>query len=263
MMPKVFTYLQSPDEPSGPQADPAGALCGSQRHTAPPSAEPSGFLRLAPLFVKANCCLATGGQWEMVDRHTGQVIAAAAGEMPGPPLFWWQLPDSDLRKILRETLECARLDVPPGAAQGVMALQLSNEAPSDRGRCANDILRMADAATGPPRAARHLHAGNPFGAMPRRAGRGKGFGRHGAVPAREHPLVIALQRAGHQPGHYSTKMEFRLEPEMAAPAAARIILKYLARIMRCNEEGSGWISTRNFSTISGWRSGGRAPCSRC
>jgi CHAD domain-containing protein len=181
--------------------------------------------------------LATGGHWQLMDRHTGQVTAAAAGDMPDPPLFWWQLPDSDLRKILKETLDVRALICRLALRRAFMALQLSNEAHAIVAGVEIDILRIADAAT---RAAALLGTCTPAsvrGHAPARRAIEKVLVAMGAVPAREHPLVIALQRAGHQPGHYSTKMELRLEPEMSAPAAARIILQHLAGVIRCNEEG--------------------------
>jgi CHAD domain-containing protein len=59
----------------------------------------------------------------------------------------------------------------------------------------------------------------------------------GATAAKAHPLVTALERAGLAPGKYTTKLKMDLLPAMPAVIAARLILKRLLDIMRCNEEG--------------------------
>ncbi|MFZ1986244.1 MAG: CHAD domain-containing protein [Desulfatitalea sp.] len=189
------------------------------------------------LFRQGQLLLATSGLWRLVDQHTGKVIASAAGDMPDLPLFWWQLPDSELRKILREALDVRALMCRLPLRRAVMALQMSNEAQAIVAGVDVDILRIADA---PARAAALLGTCTPAsvrGHAPARRAVEKVLTAMGAMPAREHPLVTALHRAGQQPGHYSTKIELRLEPELTVPAAARIILKHLVGIMRCNEEG--------------------------
>lgn len=61
--------------------------------------------------------------------------------------------------------------------------------------------------------------------------------RVGLEPAAESLLVEALQAAGHRPGFYSTKLDYRLVPDQRADMAARAILLRLLETIEANVAG--------------------------
>ncbi|MBN1995240.1 MAG: CHAD domain-containing protein [Anaerolineae bacterium] len=57
----------------------------------------------------------------------------------------------------------------------------------------------------------------------------------GCSPAEKDAYLLALEAVGRQPGDYSAKLNIRLDPQLRADEATKVILRFLLNVMKRNE----------------------------
>lgn len=149
------------------------------------------------------------------------------------PRFVWDIPPGALKGALEPILEMRALIKVVEVEVSTTPVRILNEDEKTVARLTHQSLHLQ-----PSRATfKQLHL-QPV----------RGYnkdGRHvaellekiGLDPIQENLFQKVLAYGGRTPGDYSTKLDFKLEPDMRADGAARIILCHLLQTIRMNEAG--------------------------
>ena len=188
------------------------------------------------LLAKGRLLIGDGAEFILIDVRSDRELMTATGSRKNNLRFWWELPESPLREYLRGVLQM-RAVIP------LLKLKKQITAWNLLDKEEKTVVRLAIETAG---SAGRKPSGTNLQNCKLIAVRGydKQFKAAGSILTSAgltgragNILISALQNNGLQPGAYSSKMDIRLQPEMPAGEAARVILAHLVRIMRLNEDG--------------------------
>ena len=151
--------------------------------------------------------------------------------------YAWDLPEGRLREIIspiiemRALLELAVLEI------STYPFRMLNQDQKTVARVALQLIRLPDRS---PDGQQFSYARlSPVRGYPRHARRlESGLQESGAAPSSAADMYFSsLEASGRSPGDYSAKLKFQLDPDMRADEATKVILRFLAGVMRANEAG--------------------------
>lgn len=178
------------------------------------------------------------GLWRVVRLSDGEVSGQA--ELAGAPRFAWDLPPGALRDCL-EPLIAMRALLPLGrVTTDVQNWRVLNE---DQKTVVRAVVERhtADGRNGNERQASATHLRLiPLKGYDKElaATRDRLVAELDLVPANGDLVLLAAEAGGRDPGYYSTRLDYRLDPEAKAGDAVRQIGRVLAEIMLENEAGT-------------------------
>ncbi|HJS28031.1 MAG TPA: CHAD domain-containing protein [Anaerolineales bacterium] len=176
-----------------------------------------------------------GGEIELWEIKTGGVIERLS--TPEQPHFAWDFPEGRLKDLVKTPLDVRAL-LPLVAAESES--QIFCILDDQRKTIARMALHRFQVGSGrSPRSRVAVAQIVPLKGYFRHARQlAKAFADSGLTPGRAtdvFPLLLAP--SGRFPRDYRSKPEYRLDPEMRAEEAARIILRHLLGVIRANEAG--------------------------
>ncbi|WP_319407959.1 CHAD domain-containing protein [uncultured Desulfosarcina sp.] len=185
------------------------------------------------LFNKGWLLLDAQGRYSLIDIHTGQKVSALTAEEKKPLRFHWDFPETDLSKYLKDVLEMRAL-LPFGVVtrQWIHCDLLNNDEKT--------VARLALETYTVNGGVQAVHQCRviPVRGYPKPVKRiADRLKQLGLKPAEQSPFLTLLERKGHSPGGYSSKIKVSLQPEMRAAEAIRCILKNLTSVMHLNIPG--------------------------
>ncbi len=186
-------------------------------------------------LFKANFILQkTKQQLAAIDLAAETAVCSLEKKGLSLPCFWWDLPDSELRKVLKPILDIR-------AAVVLVTVNVTTTSFNLRNRDEKTVARMV---------LRQMSVADPSGRLTTLALQPvRGYNREyqqaekivkkteGVSRLRENQWIKLLKICGFAPGDYTKKPDFYLTPEMTSAQAVKLILDSLLHIMKANEEG--------------------------
>ena len=155
------------------------------------------------------------------------------------PRFAWDLPQGPFRKLMEPVLEMRELLPKVRVRSRINSLRILNKDKKTVAWLAleeNSLMRQ--------KGVRARKLDNRVVVIPIRGYTKQGkeltnlLRKQGLVPAQEDLMQTALSLIGEVPGGYSSKLNLKLDPDMRADQATKIILQRLLDIMLENEDGT-------------------------
>ncbi len=155
------------------------------------------------------------------------------------PRFAWDLPQGPFRELMEPVLEMRELAPKVRIRSRVNSLRILNKDSKTVAWLAleeNSLMRQRGVRAG--------KLDNRAIVIPVRGYTKQGKGltnllrKQGLIPAQGDLMQTALSLIGEVPGHYSSKLDLQLDPDMRADQATKIILHRLLDIMLENEDGT-------------------------
>ncbi|MGA6993171.1 MAG: CHAD domain-containing protein, partial [Candidatus Deferrimicrobiaceae bacterium] len=157
-------------------------------------------------------------------------------EITGPPVFLRDIPDGDLKKELAPILSVRALRKLAELHSRSTPYRIANREGKTVARILHEEIRIVP-DTDAPALAESLWW-KPARGVPgksrevRKRLEEAGFTAH----EKEDVFFAAMKESGKEPGDYSTKPDIPLDPGMRTDEAVKIVLRFLLKVMRVNEE---------------------------
>jgi CHAD domain-containing protein len=158
-----------------------------------------------------------------------------SAEFTSLPIFIWDFPDGELKKILapiikmRALLQLIKLD------SRSTPYRVLNRDEKTVARLVYKDLRSSGAKDAPALAT-HVWLKSVKGYPKYSRNLAKRFEKAGLTISKEEDIYFkALELADKKPGSYSAKVNIQLDPDMRSDEATKIILRFLLHIIRINE----------------------------
>jgi CHAD domain-containing protein len=189
------------------------------------------------LYARGQLLVREGAVLKVLEAPSDREVIRAAISPRQRPRFWWDLPESPLRQVLREVLDVRALRLLARLRQGVRTLDLRNAEEKTVARVVWEAVARAGKHASREPLAQVCKLVPVRGYRQEWAAAARALASCGIDRQTGGPIVLALKASGHRPGGYAPKADIPLWPEMPAGAAARAILAHLGQVMGANEDG--------------------------
>lgn len=188
------------------------------------------------LYGKGLLLVKEGRKYALLKSDDGDQIATLGTRAKRAPKFWWDFPDGELREELSHYLDVRALMPLVDIERSSTRYRILNE--DEKTVSYLDLEEITTLDGGEKKASARLFAVQPVRGYEEESDKiaeylfGIGLER---TP--DDLLKIAFESLGRKPGDYSSKINVKLEPDMPASTAAKVILLSLLETIRANEKG--------------------------
>jgi CHAD domain-containing protein len=186
------------------------------------------------LFKEGLALSAGDGRLVLSRRATGETVASA--EAPARPRFAWDLPPGALRRRLEAVVEERALLPLFEVARRTAPMRILNRSEKTIARIETEEIRFVNDAAVKP-FSRHLRLRPVRGYDKQAKELARWLAETGLSEAGDDLFSRLAEAADKQPGDYTSKLDFTLDPRMSAYDALIRICRFLAGVIRRNEEG--------------------------
>ena len=188
------------------------------------------------LFNNGSVLIRERNEYCMSSLQVETVFEKAIVKASRQPRFWWDFPDGSMKEALKKQLDVRALIPLVEIEKSITPIRILNKDEKTvlKIRLENIVLIQES------------HKNKLIDCIKLLPVRGydqefDGFKnwlkKIGINEETKQVFLLALEAVGKEPGDYSSKLSFTLQPEMTARAATKVILRFLLEVIKKNEQG--------------------------